>query len=227
MTKKVLWLIAGLCLCFMLAACTKEVKGNGNKETVNRDLSQFNAIDLQGNYQLNVTVGTSQQVSITTDSNLIQYIHTKVKGKTLIVKTQKNIALSTTQPPLIEVAVQNLNQVNLSGNGIISINGIKTNEFDLSIDGNGHVTLAGNVQDFEVNLNGNGEVIANDLIADTAAVKLNGSGNMNVYASRKLSIKLNGSGKVQYYGEPRELEQKINGNGEVTGIPLNAQKNPG
>ncbi len=226
MARKLLSLVVALSLCFMLVACTKEVKGNGNKETVNRDVSRFSAIDLQGNYQLNVTVGSPQQVSITTDSNLIQYIHTKVKGKTLIVSTQKHIALNTAQPPIISIAVQNLNQVNLSGNGVISINGIKTGEFDLAVNGNGHATLGGNVQDFEVNLNGNGEVIANDLIADAAEVKLDGNGNINVYASKKLTIKLNGSGKVQYYGEPRELEQKINGNGEVTGIPLNAQKNP-
>lgn len=226
MAKKVLWLMAGLCLCFMLAGCTKEVKGNGNKETVNRDLSQFKAIDLQGNYQLNVTVGSPQQISIIADSNLIEYINTKVKGDTLVIKTQKNIALQSPQPPLLEIAVQNLNQLKLSGNGVVSVTGIKTDEFDLTMDGTTRATLSGNAQEFDVKLNGNGELIANDLVADTADVKLEGSGNVNVYAAKKLSIKLNGSGKVQYYGEPRELEQKIDGNGEVTGIPLSAQKNP-
>lgn len=209
----------------VLTACSHHVKGSGTKETTNRAVESFNTVRVVGNYQVNITVGKPQQISITADNNLTPYIETHIKNNALYVETKKRYILEPTQVPTLDINVDNLKDVMVVGNGVVNANGIKTEGFDIKIVGMGNVTAAGTAKKVEIKMVGSGQVAANNLTAQTAEVKMVGAGNIAVFASDQLIVRVSGSGKVQYYGEPRTVDQKISGSGEVIGIP-NAQKNP-
>lgn len=212
-------------LVLWLTGCTHQVQGSGVKETTTRNLEPFAAVRLVGNYQINILVGRAQQVSVTTDNNLIPYIQTRVRGKTLSVSTKARYLLKPTQMPTVNVTVPELKEVTVVGNGTININGVKTDQFEMKIIGTGTINAAGTTEENIIKVVGSGQVAANNLLAQKALVKLVGTGNVAVYASNQLDVKVSGTGKVQYYGEPRNVNQKIAGSGEVMGI-ANVKKNP-
>jgi hypothetical protein len=225
MKKKIIIATLGTLFALMLVGCQQNIKGNGNKTTINRDLSTFQNIRLNGNYQVNVNVGKAQQVSITTDANLVPYIQTRVSGNTLTIENQRRTYIEPTETPQLNISVNNLNQINIVGNGTVNVNGIRTNQFRINIVGSGEATVSGNADRVDIKIDGSGQIAANNLVAQEATVNLSGSGLISLLASQRLNINLNGAGKVQYYGEPREVTQRINGSGQVIGIPRNAQKN--
>lgn len=221
-------LIAISLISFMLAflaGCEKNIKGNGQPGTDTRTVDNFEKIRVIGNYQVTINSGDTQQVSVTADKNLLPYIKTKVEDKTLIIDTKRSIILSPTQPIQLNITMNQLRNIGIIGNGSVEALGLQGDEIDLKIIGSGSAKLAGKPEKVEIEVIGSGQVFANNLTAHTAEVKLEGTGNVAVYADQKLTVKISGAGKVQYFGEPRELEQKIAGTGEVIGIPNNAEKN--
>lgn len=220
-------LLIGVLMLVCLTGCQKHVKGSGVKQTDMRNVSSFNAIRLMGNYQVNVVSSNpQQQVSITSDDNLMPYILTKVEDKTLYISTKNGIVLEANQMPSVDITLPDLQEVEVMGGGAINVTNLKTDKFKLKISGIAKAALAGEVNLFDANISGAAQVVADPLIAKESDVKLSGSGNVSVYASKKLKVHVNGIGKVIYYGEPRDVDQKISGTGEVIGIPNNAQKNP-
>lgn len=229
MNKRLLFIL-GFLMALILTGCQQNIKGNGSKQIETRDLPPIETIRLVGNFQANINIGPTQQVSLTSDSNIIPYIQTEVDDKNLTIKTKRGYILQPTQPPQFDITVNRLTNLTIIGSGSVNASSISADDFEIKIMGSGNANLAGSAKEVEIKIIGSGQIVANNLVAEKAKVQLLGAGNIAVYANKKLNIHVSGDGNVKYYGEPREVEQKISGNGEVIGIP-NAEKsstqNPG
>lgn len=223
--RKIFLMLCGFVPLALLAGCQHTIQGDGIKQSETRQVDTFQSIRVVGNYQVNVNIGTTQQVSITTDNNLIPYVKTDVRDKTLIIQTKNGVMLQSSTIPQIDITTKQLSDIGVVGSATMNASGINADKFEISTSGTGNANVSGTTDKLKIKLVGSGQIVADNLIAQKAEVNLVGTGMISVQAVKKLEINLSGAGKVQYYGEPRELEQKISGSGEITGIP-NAEKSP-
>ena len=52
--------------------------------------------------------------------------------------------------------------------------------------------------------------------AKDVEAKVNGSGDVEVYASKSLYARVSGSGDIDYKGNPANVDKKTSGSGDVT-----------
>lgn len=62
---------------------------------------------------------------------------------------------------------------------------------------------------------GSGSVLADRIEAETVKVRIAGSGDAKVHATKSLDVSIAGSGDVSYKGNPTKITQDIAGSGKV------------
>lgn len=104
-------------------------------------------------------------------------------------------------------------ELELDGSGDINLK-LKANSVVASLDGSGDIDLEGASSTLEVRLDGSGGIKAFKLESLETKAYLEGSGNIDIYASKKLKATLDGSGDIRYKGEPK-VEASIEGSGTI------------
>lgn len=211
-----------------LTAChrTEKVAGNGNKQSVARNVEAFQKVSLNGNYDVILIDNMPQYLALTADSNILNYLTTKVRNKTLELGIQPNVSLITKELPFVQINVPQLQEINIAGSGRINASKVTADTLIIHLSGKGHFNVSGTANKVVINADGSSEVNASDLVAKQVDINLSGSGRVSVHASDQLNVNVSGSGLVEYYGSPTKVSQNINGNGRIIGISSNAQENP-
>ena len=200
----------------MLAACgSNQVTGDGKTVTKTRAVQQFNQIKISGAYRVKITQGTQPSLSITTDSNIIPLVITKVTGQQLLINNKAGVSFRLTEPVLIQIVVKDLNQVVASGANALTISKLNTENLKLDTSGSVQANLSGKVENLDMQVAGSGNINAIHLVAETVKIRLMGSGNVTVNATDKLDTKITGNGTIQYSGDPANVNQSIVGSGTL------------
>lgn len=223
------------------------IEGNGSIRTETRDLSYFDGVVSNGDYDVYVVIDTSlstPQLEITTDENLMSYIETKVIGDDLIIETYDDRCFKTERPPRITVTAPDMYlfeldgagliscnaierdqiQVNLFGSGMIEVFGINAIYVDANHDGSGEIELHGRAINADYGLYGSGRIQGTHLELDICDIELEGSGDIYVWAWDKLIVDLSGSGFVYYIVRPLILDPHITGSGDILPFPPGTKK---
>ncbi len=88
-------------------------------------------------------------------------------------------------------------------------------EVESRTNGSGDMSFSGRAEEADLSISGSGDIHCFGLTSKTASIKINGSGNADVYATRQLNLKINGSGDIRYKGGAN-VDSHINGSGSVT-----------
>ncbi len=237
-TRRHLFLAAGLAaiLCAPSFAATT---GSGTPATEMRQVSDFQAILLEGSMDLVVRQGTREAVEVRADDNLLPLIATAVEegaaGRTLRIGVKRGESIRSRTPIVVTVDLLRLTALASSGSGNVVVEALKTprlalsisgssdlrakalsaDELSLSIAGSGDVLLAGKTTGFKVSIAGSGSLRAHELAADEVRVSIAGSGDAQVNANKTLSVSIAGSGDVEYSGNP-SVKRSVVGSGNVT-----------
>jgi hypothetical protein len=202
-------------LLLSLTACEwlRGVEGSGTRKEEKREGKNFNALRVSGAYDLTVTLGEDESLTLSGDDNLLPLIETSVEGGVLIVKNRKSI--SPKLPLRLTISAKALRELKVSGSLRGSVTGLDTDVFGLVASGSCRLTLAGRADALTMSVSGSGSLDAAGLRAKVATVKISGSGDADVEVSESLSVKISGSGKVRYGGEPKNVDRDISGSGSV------------
>ncbi|MEO1647107.1 MAG: head GIN domain-containing protein [Chloroflexota bacterium] len=188
--------------------------------TESYNVSDFDSISLAGMGDLEITVGETESLTITTDENLLQYLEVAVEGSTLNIRTQNGITIAQVTELNYAVTVTDLEAIDLSGAGTITLSDLTTESLvvdisgageatlsDLDLDnlsieisGAGEATLSGEADDFLVDISGAGSINAYNLETVTADVEISGAGEANVQVSESLTGDLSGAASINYRG---------------------------
>ena len=104
-------------------------------------------------------------------------------------------------------------ELELDGSGDIDLK-LKSRSVVASLDGSGDIDLEGATLTLKVALDGSGDIKTFKMESLETEAFLEGSGNIDVYASKKLKATLNGSGDIRYRGNPK-VEASIDGAGSI------------
>lgn len=234
--KKLLFLL--LSAAIVTSSCNfrggKRVKGNGNVTTESRTTSSFGGVRTSGSFDIYVSTGP-HSVKVEGEENILPYIETYVDGDILKIDTKDGYWLKTNRDVKVYVTAPSFSKIHSSGSGnIIGQNKITdSNRIDVSVSGSadikldldapevetditgsGDAELQGNTRIFKAQINGSGNIRAKDLKTEETTIKINGSGDAEVFASVKLDVRVAGSGNVRYRGNA-QVSSNIAGGGEV------------
>ncbi len=225
---------------FFFASCSymggERISGNGESATQQRSVSNFSGVEVSGPYNVFISQGDSYNVRIEGDENLLEYIEIKQNGDVLEISSRDGYNLNPRAPIKVYVTMPRIEQLDVAGSGSIVAQTKITNntQLDINVGGSGDITLAevdapeihseiggsgsirlkGKTEKFSAEIAGSGEVHAFDLMSETTNVQIAGSGDAEVFASKKVEVSIAGSGDVQYKGNPSVKQSKA-GSGDV------------
>ena len=223
------YLIAFLA-CFVLSqtACTRmqQVRGDRNVMSEQRDVSSFDAIQVEGALDVYLTQGEQETITVKADENLLDVIRTEVSGGTLRIYPEKNI--KNAKSTQVYVTLNTLRDLAISGASDVESEGvIMAEELVLTVSGASDVVLeiraeslvskfsgacdanlSGEVVSLTISASGACDVAAYDLVAQDCQVTSSGASNVDVHATQTLDAVASGSSDISFEGDPEILQQK-------------------
>jgi Putative auto-transporter adhesin, head GIN domain len=215
----------------------KKIKGNGREISEKRTTTEYDAIKVSGDFDVEIISGKEGEITIEAEENLVQYIVAEVKNNTLKIYSQLNVNLqpSANKRLAIIVPIETLDAVTLSGSGNLkATDTIKTNDFDIilsgsgdikiaietqklnaKISGSGDIELIGKSNTFNALVSGSGDIAAGELVTQNADISISGSANVHVHVTENLKARVSGSGDIFYSGNPKMKDTKVSGSGEI------------
>lgn len=214
---------------------SEKIKGNGNVVTVNRSTSDYDGIGVGGSFDVVLIKGKEGKIKIEGEENIIPYIETKIKGSTLEIKFKKNTNIRTTRKLVVTVPYTDISKVSLGGSGNITNTGvIESDDLKVSLGGSGNITLAveadevtssiggsgniklnGSSEELTCSIAGSGSIKAYELSTVTLNANIAGSGSIRTTVKTKIKAKVVGSGSIYYKGNPKYIDTKSVGSGDV------------
>ena len=216
----------------------QQIKGNGKITSEKRTTVSYDEIMISGFFDVDLVDGKEGAITIKGEGNLLPFIKVQVENNVLKIYADKNKYISTSMGKNIIVTVpfENINQVSLSGSGdlktrktiksksfIAKLVGsgdltldVEANNFEINLSGSGDVVLKGKADNYKSTLNGSGDIDASNLKANNAIVIISGSGDSKVFCSESLHARVSGSGDIEYAGNPKQKDTKVNGSGEIS-----------
>jgi hypothetical protein len=192
------------------------VTGNGATASQVRTPGNFTAVNLTGSGQVNISMGSALQLTVSDDSNLLALVQTTVTNDTLSVGYKPNTTINGGHL-IVTIVMPALDATSITGSGTITETGnfAMSGAFSTSIAGSGTINLNGGSADsLMATINGSGLIKAQTFPVKDAFVTINGSGEVDVAASDLLNAVLSGAGTVFYTGNPT-ITKKISGVGQV------------
>ena len=206
--------IVSLAACAALAAGCNwiGVRGNGRVRTDERTISAVANIDLRGAFEIEWQSGTPA-LRITTDENLLPYIHSDVSGDTLHLRTREQ--LRPTHGIRVVISSPTRTAATLSGAVKLTAKQLSGPRFALQSRGASQVFLDGNIDELLADMTGASELAAGALQTKTAEISTTGAGDADIAVAETLKVAITGAGKVKYSGNPGKIEKHITGAGSI------------
>ncbi len=178
----------------------KALRGSGQMVYESRTVKPFDFVEIDRfPAEFSVEVGGSEpSVDITIDDNFVPYLQISNEGNILKLSLKDPsgylfwISKSTMR---IKISTPTLSGLRNGSNGNVKVSGIATENFALTNDANGDVSLTGKVDRFDLNSSANGKVTADELLAQTANVIVRANATIYINATRVNVVK-NGNGSV-------------------------------
>jgi hypothetical protein len=192
-----------------------EVVGSGVMKTDRRGVPEFDRLLVEGAFRVEVSCGgQSRGIEIEADDNLLPIIRTEVEGGRLRVRGERGMKTETL--PRVRISVPNLSEVSLPGASVFRLDGLSNEALKVSVEGASKFNASGETARLDIVLNGAGLVEARELRARSAGVVTNGAGTVTVHVTDALDATVNGVGTIDYYGDPKSVNPKVNGIGKIT-----------
>jgi hypothetical protein len=206
--------------CVLVNAQGKPVTGSGNIITQKFSYTNFDKLellDLDG--IINVTIGKPFSITVAIDNNLEKLLDVSTSDGELRIKlagnTNNKLYVENTNIR-IHITMPEVSVIRHRSNSTLNVNGIAGRYLRINNGGNGTTVLQGSIDELDIVCTGNGTVQGEELFAKT--VKVNKSGNGNVYIKTDNSFSANGSGNGNVVNKGEGLPNNnatITGNGEI------------
>lgn len=216
----------------------ERITGNGQIVTRQRTAESFNSVEVSGGIKVHVRQQPTNEVSIETDENLMEFIDVFTDRGTLVIKEKSGYNLNPSKELTVFVAAPVFESIEVNGacdiigEGTVSGNQplkmrvsgsgdivmqVHLPAVSAHISGSGNVQLAGKATNFDAHVSGSGSVKCLELETENTTLDLSGSSDAKVFANQQLNIDASGSASIEYKGAAR-VNQSISGSGSVKKI---------
>jgi len=232
--------IAGLIVSIMLMSCQFNshfgmgVKGNGNVETVERNINaDFDAIKVSRGLDVYLTQSDDISVEVEADQNLHDIIMTEVENNVLRIYAEENISHASSQK--VHVSFKDIHKItSTSGSDVYSTNTIVTENLvlkttsgsDMELDINVKVLECKSTSGSDLRLSGKADKIyaeatsgsdikAGNLKSKFCDAKATSGADITINTSDELYAKASSGGDIKYYGNPEKVSKSDGVSGSI------------
>ncbi len=193
------------------------LEGSGTPARQPRTVEPFEGIKLVGPIHLEFKIGPKLSVEISADDNLLAFVTTKVEKRALTVTLDhgRNKSLRTRSTIRAIITAPSLTGLALAGPAEAVVTGLSADQFSLAVSGPGEAVVSGAVKRFNAAVQGPGEIEARGLIAGSATVAVEGTGEIELHAVDSVTAAISGTGEIDIYGKPPKVTRVVDGKGEV------------
>jgi len=208
------FLIMTAMLLFTGCYKTYHVEGNYNVMTETRQFPTFERVFNEGNFEVYIIQDGLSEVEIEAESNLIPLIRTRIEGSALVIDTKDD--LRNNYPMILTVHTEVLEEIRLSGSGILEAENIQAGDIEVDLSGSGSMVFTGTCDELECDLSGSGTI---DLGLDCNLLDadISGSGDIEAWGTaHDGDLGISGSGSIRAYELiQQECHAKISGSGSM------------
>lgn len=216
--------------CQLLAAPAREM----------RTVAAFTKLALTNSARVVLRQGSPQRVEVEASAADLARLETTVENGKLRITTKREdgkpwnnggfdgpVTVYVTMPTISELSVSGSGrldaaeavqatalELSVSGSGALTLPKLTADKLNTAVSGSGSITVAGTCPQHEARISGSGDVRASELRTETSAIRISGSGNGRLHASRSLNASIAGSGDVYVRGGA-SVSSKIAGSGRV------------
>lgn len=236
-------IILSICLIAFSASLSQaqnwwknRINGEGDITEKTISVESFDGFTLAISGDLYLRQGDQQEILVKAQPNLIDNMEFNIRNGHLKITYDRPVGRS--KGIRIYMTVPSLDQIAISGSGIIETDGSFSKLGDLAlavsgsgnlsfacdaqsvssqISGSGNIRIEGQGKEMSGQISGSGNIQASDFTVSNARVKISGSGNASVHATEELEAQVSGSGDIRYKGQPR-LKAKTSGSGDIHAI---------
>lgn len=230
-------LILGLIALIGSSACIKRsFLPAGPVVTEDRDPGEFDKVRVEGSMDVHLLQDTTFRVRVKARQQMLGYIETYVASGRLFI-SERSHRFGNRGPMDIYVSIDTMQAIDLFGSGDvfggvasgnsghIGLNGSGNvdlyyevpKRMDVDIVGSGNVQLKGSAHALDLNIDGSGNFNGKAYPVALCDVRIEGSGNADVFVTDTLNAYISGSGNINYWGNPKQVNRSIDGSGNVTG----------
>lgn len=190
-------------------------RGSGNIQNEKREVSEFNAVDVGGNFVVEITAQKDYSLEVEADDNLLPFIKTEFDGETLRIESERK--LSSSNPIKIRISAPDIENLNISGAAKVSV--INLNNESLNVDSSGasKISCEGQTKNLTVDMSGASNLDGENLKAENVSVDASGASKATVSVQNDLKADTSGASKVIYSGNPTNIKKKTSGAGSIVG----------
>jgi hypothetical protein len=186
-----------------------QVKGSGKLVTEKREVSEFENVEVSGNFEVEIVVRKNFTIEVEADDNLLPLIKTEINGNTLEI--EREARFSSSQPVKIRVSAPNIENLDVSGVSKVNVVSIENENLKIDTSGASSVKVQGKTIHLTVDMSGASKVDTKDLISTNVSIDGSGASGGNISVAEKLSADLSGASHVNYFGNPTEINKKTSG----------------
>lgn len=201
-----------------------------------RTVKNFSKIDISGGFKVMLTQGTSEQLTVEADDDMLSKIVTEVNNGTLVIKLENNSWNRSAGEMIVNLTFVNLNEIELSGavnitgtnpmkfsnlgidaSGATKINlNLSATRLDCDFSGASELTLKGNAPEADIDLSGASNIEALDFMTRKCSIECSGASNAKVHATESLTVEGSGASKISYKGNPGAVETDLTGASKIS-----------
>lgn len=192
----------------LLVGMTGLAQIKGNKDITTRTIDMQSLTDIEMGLYANVVIdqNTNEEMVITTDSNIQEFIDTEVVDGTL-----KLVQLKWIQPSQrikITIGVNNLRRLQVDVNETVLLKNVNKDGIALMAI-NGKIVVSGKASSVSISAE-NGTVNAANLEVKEANVNIWGNGKAIVNATEMVESKLNEDARLEFVQQPAKIKGDTN-----------------
>ncbi|MFC2080172.1 head GIN domain-containing protein [Bacteroidota bacterium] len=226
--------------CYHIGPC---VEGFGSLVEEVRDVNDFYSVSNTTSFDVYVTQSDSFAVIVNAQENLLPIIETYKSGGTLIVKTREISCIRSTSSVKVYVSLQEIEELHLTGSGMIVCDKVEGDIVELSITSSGRMMVDSVFcEDLNIRATGSGDFESLEIDADYTEVKITGSGQIDfgnmyaddlsvlhtssgtvrggIYGAYETDITMTGSGRTILIGDSEDLTTSNSGSGRIDALDL-------
>lgn len=201
----------------MFTGCYKgwhNIDGNNDVQSETRYVGSFEKVFNEGEFDVYIIQDGSGDVEIEAESNLIPFIRTRIEGSALVIDTKDN--LHNHFPMKVYVHTEEIDEIRLSGSGLVEAEDLETNNLDIDLSGSGDMMISSSSNDVQCRISGSGDIDLG-LVCNALELDINGSGELEVYGTAQDGdFNISGSGSIRAYDLTlQECQAKISGSGSM------------
>jgi len=218
-----------------VACTTTTVTGSGTVITKSVPVSSFSKIEVGDAFDVNVTMGDPEQVTLRVDDNLADRLDVGISSETLHLglKPRTSVRSATLHA---DVTVRRLSDIDVSGAGQVHLSGdlsgqkvdltvsgaggldgtVHVDEVSVELSGASNVKLSGTAGRLVVKESGASDLEGDQLQAGDLVINLSGASSAAVSVTDTISAGLSGASSLRYRGTSQFIRREVSGGSSIT-----------